>query len=198
MSFTTRDRVKTALGIPTADTTHDDLIDDLVAEVNGNMLSIFQLDQCDPQSYTRKYDIESETEAFWLTPYPVISVDEVKYGDTVQTLTEFYLRNPGKFGLLSPTTDGAMFPVGRQAVEVTHTAGWATVPPELVRAATVLVVHGFNTDAKIGYDQERIGQYQYRIAATGGAEGGATSPGGWPGAVQRALAPHLRAFADDS
>lgn len=196
MSFTTRDRVKLALGIPSADTTHDAYIDDLVEEANAQLLAVFQLSQCDPLQYTRTYDIhDSSTEAFWLTPHPVVTVDEVKYSDTTQTLTDFYLRNPTQMGLLSIIGNGIYFPFGRQAVEVTHTAGWATVPAELRRAGTVLAVHGFNTDGKIGYDSERIGQYQYTLGAVGGAEGGAVSPGGWPSAVQRALANHLRPFA---
>lgn len=198
MSFTTLARVKSALGIPPADTTHDTLLTDLVEESNAQLLRVFQLDECDPKSYTRKYDIDdSSTEAFPLRAYPVISVDEVKYGDTVQTLTEFYLRQPEDFGLISPTTDAVVFPFGRRSVEVTHTAGFATIPPELRRAATVLAVAGFNTDGKIGFDSERIGQYQYKIAAVGAAEGGTTSPGGWPSAVSRALANYIRPFASD-
>jgi hypothetical protein len=196
VSFTTRDRVKLALGIPTADTTHDAYLDVLVSESNSQLLAIFQLTQCDPLAYTRTYDIhDSDTEAFWLTPYPVISVDEIRYSGTTQTLTDFYTRNPTQFGLLSIIGNGLFFPFGRQAIEVTHTAGWATVPPELEHAATVLAVLAFNTDGKIGYDSERIGQYQYTIGAVGGAEGGATSPGGWPSVVQRALANHMRPFA---
>jgi hypothetical protein len=198
VSFTTRAKVKARLRIPSSDTTHDDLIDDLVTEVNAGMLGLFQLDQCDVKSYTRTYDIrEPGVEAFWLTPYPVVALTSISVNGVSKSTSDFYFRNPDRFGMLSYKTAGTYFLMGNAIVEVTHTAGWASVPDELSRAATILAVHGFNTDDKIGFDSEQIGQYRYKLAAPGAAEGGAVSPGGWPGSVARALALHLRPFAVD-
>jgi len=203
VAFTTVAKVKEALRIPAADTTFDALLATIVASVDSTFLTIFGLTSTDPTAYTNLYDIDdSETEGIWLLEYPVISVDEVKFAGTVQVLTSVYLRNPKSFGmlkLLSGGVNGARmpgtFPFGAQIVEVTHTAGWATVPDDLCGAATSVAVLRFNTDPKLGYDSEKIGQYSYKLGSPGGGSGGESSGGGFPGTVNSVLAHHRRPFA---
>jgi hypothetical protein len=195
VSFVDLDTVKEALGI--TDTSKDALLTAIVDGVNAEFLHVFCLTSCDPTAYTNTFDVlDSLTREIMLPQYPVISLDEVKIDDSVLTLgDDYYEGRPAGFGVL--LRKGDYWPVGQQRVEVTHTAGWAGgVPPaDLQRAAVVLAVWMFNTEAHTGFVSERIGQYAYKLGSglVGGGGGGAHA-GGWPAAVVRILANHRRAF----
>jgi hypothetical protein len=177
MAFTTTAEVKIALGIPAADTTHDARLDQIVAAVCAQMLQIFQLTTTDPTAYTSKYDVLDDlTEGFWLPEYPVISVDTVTVNSTALTASDFYLARPAKFGCLT-RLDG-WWPVSRQKIEVTHTAGFATIPDDLAQAAILWSIEAFNTWAKVGFEGEKIGQYSYKLAGTGASAAARTEPTG--------------------
>lgn len=82
---------------------------------------------------------------------------------------------------------------------VTHTAGFAGGVPDatLVSAATLLSVYSYNTDSKLGFESERIGQYAYKLGSGSGSDTvGGGGAGGWPSAVARLLAQWQRPFAD--
>lgn len=202
MAFTDLATVKILLSIPPADTTNDALLTALIGAVDAQMLELFWLDTTDPTSYTNSYDIDdSDTIRIVLRQYPVISFDEIKFDGTVQTLTEFYLRNPTKFGRLgvkdrlTGLLGGiplAAFPFGRQFVEVTHTAGWVDVPGDLAYVAGALVMQAFNIGPKAGFDSEKIGQYNYRLKGAGAAAGGLSGVAPFPPLVQNIFASHLR------
>ena len=204
--FTDLDTVKTTLGIALADTSSDLLLQAIVDGVNASFLNHFYLTDCGPTPYTSKYDIVDAVGGFWLQQYPVISVDSVSVDGTLQAAASYYLDNRvGEFGHLRRKYGGsvamaACWPVGPQAVEVTHTAGWTGGAPDaaLQRAATLLAVHDWNTGGKLGFESERIGQYSYKLgsAASVGQGFGGAGAGGWPAPVARALASWQRPFAE--
>ena len=202
MSFTTLDKVKAALSIPLADTSQDAVLTPIVAGVNAELLALFHLDECASKSYTKKYDIwDAYTEDIWLWEYPVISITEVKFNEVVQTDDGYYLKKPAKMGMLS-LTNFQQFPVGRQLTEVTHVAGWAggVVDDDLIAAATLMAIVRFNTDAKMGFTSERIGQYFYQLG--GGTSAGIGASGGVgldgvPIASRRILNQWIRPFVTD-
>jgi hypothetical protein len=68
-------------------------------------------------------------------------------------------------------------------IKVAYTAGWATVPVDIVQAAALLVAHYRRTLPQGGMIQsESQGAYSYSMAAL--------SPNGWPTDVVRLLAPY--------
>lgn len=198
MSFTTLTAVKNALGIPAADTSKDAQLQPLVDSANAELLAFFGLTQCDAQQYTNKYDTwDSTTDDLWLSPYPVVSVDSVSFDAVAVNAADYYLSRPTSFGQLSMLERS--FPFGRQRIEVTHTAGWAPgdVPADLQRAGTLLAIHAFNTDARAGYDSEKIGQYSYKMGPAAAGAAGDGGGGAYPPSVSRILAFYRRPFASD-
>ncbi len=201
MSFTTTALIKTLLEIPALDTTHDAKLDAIVAAVNKELLELFHLDQTLAKQYTEKYDVyDRYTEDIWLWAYPVITVDTVKFDGTTLDADQYYKKKPQKMGMLSLLT--RRFPVGRQLTEVTHTAGWAgdVVDDDLIAAAGLMVIVRFNTDAKMGFTSERIGQYFYQLgggAAAGIGASGGVGQDGIPLAARRILAQWVRPFVFD-
>ena len=204
MSFTTLAAVKEALRI--SGTADDALITTIVAAVNAELLDFFHLDACASQQYTLSYDVLDEVRGIWLHPYPVISADTVVVDGVTLTAGEYYLeaRNQ-RMGMLMRKDSGAVasaafWPVGPQIAVITHTAGWAsgTPDPSLVRAGTLLAVYAYNTEAKLGFVSERIGQYSYKLGSgigSGQGAGGAEA-GGWPAPVARILSQWVRPFAE--
>jgi hypothetical protein len=202
--FTDLATVKATLAI--TGTEYDVVLQSIIDGVNAQLLGIFHLTDCGPTAYTSAYDIVDPVAGFWLQQYPVISVDSVSVSGAVLDPASYYLDSRvGEFGHLRRKYGGAYssagcWPVGPQAVEVTHTAGWAGGSPDasLQRAATLLAVHDWNTGSKQGFQQEKIGQYSYRLGSgigSGQGAGGAEA-GGWPAPVARALSQWIRPFAE--
>jgi hypothetical protein len=195
--FTTVAEVKVALSIPALDTTHDARLAIIVAAVCANMLAIFQLTTTAATAYTSKFDVlDGGTEGIWLPQYPVISVDTVTINGTALTSDDFYLARPAIFGCLSRIA--GWWPISRQKIEVTHTAGWATVPDDLKQAAILWSMLSFNTGAKTGYDSEKIGQYGYKLGAAAGGGGGGEGAITEPPEVTRMLSSWRRVFVPGS
>jgi hypothetical protein len=137
--------------------------------------------------------LDRGTAGIWLVEWPVTAITAVTIDGTVQTLSDFYTRRPAKFGMLQPLS--GFWPCGRQLIEVTHDAGWATVPDSLCAAATQIVILRFNTDSHMGLAEERIGQYGYKMGTPGGSQGGESTGGGFPGTLAAVLGNWARPFA---
>lgn len=202
MSFTSLDAVKTSLSIPLSDTTHDARLQAIVDAVNTELLGIFNLTSCTESAYTNKYDIwDSYTQDIWLHNYPVTTVTEVKFNGSVVDDTLHYQKERfKKMGMLSLVSGD--FPVGRQKVEVTHNAGWAggVVDSDLAAAAGLMVIVRWNTDQKLGFTSERIGQYFYQLGggtSAGIGASGAVGLDGRPIQATRVLQQWIRPFVPD-
>jgi hypothetical protein len=185
---------------------HDTLLTAIVDGVNASFLNHFCLTDCGPTQVQSKYDVVDPVQGIWLREWPVLSVDEVRVDGVLQDADTYYLDNRvGDFGHLRRKYGGsvaapAQWPVGPQVLDITHTAGWALGEPDdsLQRAATLLAVYDWNTGGKLGFMQERIGQYSYKLgsAASVGQGFGGAGAGGWPAPVARVLAYWQRPFAE--
>lgn len=198
MSFTTVDAVKTLLGIPPSDTSQDARLALVVGSVNSEMLGWFNLTSCDETAYTETYDVDdADLDSFWLRQYPVIGIDSITLNGTAEDTSDYYLVNPQSFGRLRLRVGSLAF--GRRIYEVTHRAGWAggVVPDDLAGAAALLAIIRAQTDAKLGFSSEKIGQYQYQLGGGGAGAGGisgAVGADGIPISARRVLSQYLRAF----
>lgn len=196
MSFTDLATVKIALRIPAADTTQDDYLQELVDGANNEMLSLFNLTDTAPTTYTNTYDvIDGISFGIWLVEYPAISITSVTASGQLLDASDYYLKRPKSFGLLArKNTDWFG---GQQEIVIEHIAGWVVVPKVLIRAATVLAISMYNLEIKSGYRSEKIGQYLYTLGSPSGGSDGATA-GDFPAQTKRALAQYLRPFAPSS
>lgn len=207
MGFTTVDAVKTLLGIPASDTSQDARLTLVVNAVNAEILGWFNLTSVTETSYTGSYDVDdADLDSFWIRQYPVIGVDSISVDGDAEDVSDYYLVNPARFGRLRVKARSTRFyrrtgtlSYGRQIYEVTHRAGWSggVVPADLAGAAALLAITRAQTDAKLGFSSEKIGQYQYQLGGGGAGAGGisgAIGADGIPISARRVFSQHLRIF----
>lgn len=135
---------------------------------------------------TERYD-GSGTTRVWLKRRPVAAVASVVVNGEPLTSFDF---NPQTGELF--LGDGRAhvyfaprFPVGRQNVEVTYTAGWPTIPAPVKRAAIMALRHLYDSTSKTGVmSSEKIGDYSYTLGS--GESSSLTRK------VQSLLAPYVR------
>ena len=180
MAFTTVANVKAILNIPDTVSQWDTLLDTIVAMVDSEIIGLIG-HNIDSTAYVEKYDIDSETQnEVVLNQFPVISVAYVTdAGGTVSTDNYYADLEPGVIRLKNM---GSFFTEGRQQVEVSYTAGYATTPPDLSYAASVLCVQHFNISRHAGIKKGIIGNYQFELK------------GDLPDEVLRVIARYRRAF----
>ena len=83
------------------------------------------------------------TDSLVLRDYPVVSISEVKIGGTVQ-LAATYLLEADDGLLRRRDGDAAIaWPRGTSNIQVTYTAGFATIPADLEQAATIQVAYAY-------------------------------------------------------
>ena len=177
MAFTTLAKVKLILGIPTAVTDKDDLINDLIDEAHQVILEDLGLTAAAETSYTMTFDIMlSGVKDIGLPYWPVSSITSVTTGvqgggtGSVLNATDYYVTDVGHLRLSSAS---AFFPTGRQNVRVVWVAGFPTDGKDfksLAMAERLFVVKLFNEGAKQGLGGEKIGRYSYTRAKGGDAE----------------------------
>jgi hypothetical protein len=207
VGFTTVDAVKTLLGIPGSDTSQDARLGLIVDAVNAEILGWFNLTTTAETSYSGTYDVDdSDLDSFWLRQYPVIGVDSISVDGEAEDVSDYYLVNPARFGRLRVASQASRFyrasgslAYGRKVYSVTHRAGWAggVVPDDLAGAAALLAISRAQTDAKLGFSSEKIGQYQYQLGGGGAGAGGisgAIGADGIPISARRIFSQHLRIF----
>jgi hypothetical protein len=182
MALTSRSSVKSVLGIPTGVTRSDALIDLLVDVANELVLDEIDLPAETVATYSETLDVDYAAQREVPLRYrPVVSVVALTIGASVPTDTDYTFTSSGSIRLVA---DGAYFPIGRQQVEVTYTAGFSSTPADLAHAATLIAVQAFNQGGHAGFDSERVSTYSYRL------DGSTVPP-----LAQRILNRYRRAFA---
>lgn len=174
--------MKSVLGIPTGVTRSDVVIDTLVEVANSLVLEEIDLPSESVATYSESLDVDYTAQReVPLRFRPVVSVVALTIGSSVPADTDFTFTSSGSIRLVA---EGAYFPIGRQQVEVTYTAGFASTPADLSHAATLVAVQAFNQGGHSGFDSERVSTYSYKL------DGSMIPP-----LAQRILNRYRRAFA---
>ena len=183
--LTTQSNVKSVLGIPTAVTEHDGLIDMLLDVVDQEVLGYTGLSTLTQQTVTEYHNILDNTEnELRLRNFPVSSITSVKESDTTLETSTYYLDTG--VGYVRLKNLGSYFAVGNQKIEVVYVAGYSSIPADLSYAATVLAAAHFNSGRHAGMLYEQVATYRYRRRE------------GMPEEAIRILAKYRRVFARPS
>lgn len=160
--LTTTVKVKRALGIPSAVTIHDELIDTLVEVADQDVLGFVGMAAVTATSTTESYDITNEyTTEVVLRNFPVSSVSSVVVGGGTLATTSYYLDS--NTGVVRLQDNAGFFPPGSQEVEVSYSYGFSTIPADLSFAATIIATAHFNRVRHSGLVGEGMGAYRYTM-----------------------------------
>lgn len=163
--FTTRARCKGMLGIPAAITMHDTQLDLYLDVVDEIILDELGLSAASVTTYNEKFDVSRNGQKdIALTYRPLVSVTALTDNGQLVASSGYYTTTDGQVRL---DDLDSFFTVGRQTVEITYTAGFASIPPDLKHAATTIVASFFNASSHLGLAREQIGQYGYGLAGQG-------------------------------
>lgn len=183
MSFTTRLLVKRRLRVPAATTTHDLLIDDIVAEINDEVAS------ATGQAGLTGINVD-QTVPIWdrgirsigLDNFPIASVAALTISGTLQVLgTDYTVDLPIGFIHLRKAVE---FPIGVDLTEVSYTTEDASASAKsLQRAATNWAVAEFNKAPSHGHKSERWRGRSHVL-----------DPNDMPAAVQTAINRYIKLF----
>lgn len=184
MPFNTRAEIKTFLGIPSAITTHDDLLDDLLDEVHGAILADVGgglSAAWATTSYSQAFDIrEAGRGAIRLPKWPVSSVEYVYTGTnggasgSLVSSSAYYCTPEGVLRLQDSlpasgtVSRAAYWPVGMQNVTVYWKAGFAEDGRDwrsLKLAEKLTIAELYNVGPTTGKGGEKIGSYSYTRAS---------------------------------
>jgi len=161
-SYTTRAKVKQALRIPAAITVHDSYIDELLTDADELVNGYLGVAGLTVTSYNETHDIMASQDWVALTNRPITSVAALTdNGQALVEGTDFYADSATGYLRLLSSVD--VFTVGRQKVSVTYSAGYATVPSDIVRAATMAAAAQFNVEGHSGLESERTASYSYKV-----------------------------------
>lgn len=191
-TFTSRQRVRSLLGLASGVTVHDELIDVLVDVADQIVFDEIDLPASSGgrvTTFSEYIDIDRPgIGEFAVTNMPLVSVVAMTSGGTNGSLVAANKYYSTKWGQVRLVESGSYFPAGRQQVWITYKAGFSNIPPDLAHAATLIAVHHFNEGPHVGFQSERLSTYNYKIANLGN---GMTIP---PIAL-RILYKYRRAFA---
>lgn len=161
MAILTRSVYKALTGIPTADTSYDSLLDDIIAVAEAFAARYLGWDSLEADDYTETYDGNGDR-TIWLRHWPANTVTSVSYVDSAGTATAYaasdYIVNSmdgalhrastgHDHGLYSPATFAdrtglptrAHWPDGHQNIRVVYNGGYTTAPDDLVHLVVQLV-----------------------------------------------------------
>lgn len=202
MPFTSLDAVKRALRIPLAVTDGDGLLNEIIDEVHGTILADIGggLTSALLTQYVQEFDIVQEGyRGIRLPKWPVGEVTEVRTGTNLGGTGEvvdtdrYYVTEEGTLRLEGGS---ASWPVGKQNVRVTWTAGFATTTTKdylsLALAEKMTVCEAFKGIPASGLKGERIGNYSYTRQSA--SERGSDV---YPGVASRIVARYRSVFAYD-
>jgi hypothetical protein len=162
VSLASRDALKRYLGIDASDSTHDDLIDELIAYASERIESYCRR-RFASEEVTEYHDGPGTNEIVLLRR-PVSGTPQV-YVDSDREFPESS-RLPASEVVVYPETGvlvriGADIPGGRRNVKVAYAAGYGTVPDDL-EAACVKLAASWYAHARSGADgvrKETLGDY---------------------------------------
>ena len=161
MALTSRGAVKSVLGIPAGVTRSDALIDILVDAAASLVREETDLPAEAVSTYSEVIDVEFAGQRDVPLRYrPVVQVVALTIGASAPSPASFTATASGSLRL---SAEGAFFPVGRQIVDVTYTAGFAATPADLSHATTLIAVQGFNQGGHAGFESERVSTYSYSL-----------------------------------
>lgn len=189
----TRNEVKTWLGI--SGVVDDGLIDDLITRCS-KMVKDWLCRDIGSASYTEKYNGTGTTQ-LPVANFPIISISSLKiYGVTIPAASSttaygytfkggiVYLQGVQGFaGNNSPMSAPQLFSDGNQNVEITYTAGFASVPASIQQACIELVGFKYNQKKHIGKKSDNM---------TVGGMGTSYQEGGFPPEVLDGLRPYRK------
>jgi len=138
--------VKLFLNIATTDTTHDDLLKNLV-NWYSRAIESFCNKAFEQTEYTETYDGLGSNVLF-LDHYPISSVSSLEIDSVACEDSDYAIYSEGFIKL----TDGSLFTKGDQNVTITYKAGYAQVPGDVQLCCTQLVAMKFKT-----INSDRIG-----------------------------------------
>jgi hypothetical protein len=152
--------VKAWLGIPATSTEDDALLTSLVTAAS-QFIQVWLNRQLAQATYTEVRDGTGGQRLVFLN-YPVTSVASLTMG--MLTVTAVSNPSTGTYPsagyLFTPTEirlNGLYFERGFGNVQVTYTAGYATVPPDVQQAATELVALRYRERDRIGHASKAVG-----------------------------------------
>tara|TARA_Y100000114_G_scaffold85168_1_gene78692 strand:+ start:5283 stop:5906 length:624 start_codon:yes stop_codon:yes gene_type:complete len=192
--------IKAMLGISggtcAGTTRYDDAITILLDVVDQIILDELDLTSATTTTYTDFIDIDfvGQTEVA-LRHRPVVSIvgltinGEAISASTPTTNNGTYVLNKD-LGVIKMDPLYYVIPSGRAIVQCTYTAGFDSVPSDLVYAGNLIAVSLFNQQSHVGFQSERTNGYSYNL---GSAEGSFV-----PAMARRILNKHRRLFARGS
>lgn len=186
-TFASSTAIKRMLGIPSTVTTHDDAISDLLNAVDQIVLDELNLDAAASTTYTDKLDVTDNGQTMInTTKRPVLTVAALTVGGSAYTEGTDY-KIDKSLGMITLMPMGNFLPVGREQVEITYTAGFSSVPADLIYAGNLIACSMFNQQSHVGFASERAGDYTYSLGKGVGSS--------IPSLASRILNKHRRLFA---
>ena len=186
-TFASSTAIKRMLGIPSTVSTHDDAISDLLDVVDQIVLDELNLDAAASTTYTDKLDVtENGQTMINTTKRPVLTVTALTVSGTAYVEGTNY-KIDKSLGMITLMPMGSFLPVGIEKVQITYTAGFSSVPADLVYAGNLIACSMFNQQSHVGFASERAGDYTYSMGKGVGSS--------IPALASRILNKHRRLFA---
>jgi uncharacterized phiE125 gp8 family phage protein len=167
-----RDSLKRWLSVRPSQGDNDELLDELI-DMATAIIEKTTSRRLKSRAYvndlTSFHSDGSQTDTLWLVEFPVVSVQQVIIDGGVMASTDYkvypesgYIRLARRVTTyLSQPQATVIVPDGVQNVRVDYTAGFATVPPDLVQACRDLAAHMFimshASDKRTGIISRSIG-----------------------------------------
>ena len=143
-ALTSLERVKRELGIPVATTTNDLLLTDLINGVSARFTRATQRTIAEQTITAEQISGSKMSDALSLAEYPLTSTTPLELrtadGDVVDATV---YRAHDASGLIYSVT-GYGWTEGRLNYEADYSAGWATIPADIVAAVTAQVCHEYS------------------------------------------------------
>jgi len=168
-TLTTRASAKELLGIPSAVTAFDAVIDTLVAAVDGIVEDYCHRRFADV-TYTEYYDGQSGQRRLCLRNYPIISVTSIHddanrdYGTDTLVDADDYTFETGEDSNGIVHLHGTTLSKGIRNIKVIYRAGYATIPKSLARAADLIVASLYNRRKAQGTPGGSMGSVSISLA----------------------------------
>lgn len=158
---------KSYLQIPAGVTEHDAVVGHIISAVSQHVAERLGLTAgLTINTYNLTLDVEDFGQDRLRCPvFPVQSVAALTNNGTAVAASDRYLK--AERWIVLKGTD-ARFAEGKQKVQATVTAGWATVPTTVQLAVAASVAQSFNAIPKGGIAAERMGAYAVTMARNGG------------------------------
>ena len=186
-TFASSTAIKRMLGIPSTVTTHDDAISDLLDAVDQIVLDELNLSAAASTTYTDKLDVNYNGQTMInTTKRPVLTVAALTVGGSAYVEGTDY-KIDKSLGMITLMPMGNFLPVGREKVEITYTAGFSSVPADLIYAGNLIACSMFNQQSHVGFASEKAGSYTYSLGKGVGSS--------IPSLASRILNKHRKLFA---